>query len=194
MVDATPRSAIADQFIPGRYGVAGNPGVTISEVRDRTLVHLAADPAIADSVKSTTGLDLPTHAGGVGVGDGQRLCWLGPDQWLLKTAPAPFGEWEQRLAEEAPAGAYNDVTHGRTTLRLSGVNVRDILAKGCPLDLHPAAFSSGQCAQSLLGHLNVLLDCIAEDVFEVTVTRSYGADLFEWLREAAAEYGFEIST
>ncbi|MBT6094842.1 MAG: sarcosine oxidase subunit gamma [Rhodospirillaceae bacterium] len=193
MVDATPRSAIAEQLVPGHFGVDGNPGVSISEVRERTLVHLSGNPAIAEGVKSATGLDLPLQAGGVSITGDQRLCWLGPDQWLLKTAPAPFGEWERKLASAAPAGAYNDVTHGRTTLRLTGPNARDVLAKGCPLDLHTQAFSPGQCAQSLLGHLSVLLDGIDEDTIDVTLTRSYGGDLFEWVSEAALEYGYVIS-
>ena len=192
MVEAQARSAIAEQLTPGRFGAEADAGVTVSEVRDRTLIHIAGDPAISGAVQAASGLVLPLDAGSVAIGGESRLCWLGPDQWLLKTAPAPFGEWERKLAAAAPDGAFNDVTHGRTTLRLQGPKARDVLAKGCPLDLDAVVFTPGRCAQSLLGHLSVLLDCLGPDEIHVSVTRSYGADLLHWVREAAAEYGYRI--
>jgi sarcosine oxidase subunit gamma len=192
MVEAQARSAIAEQLTPGRFGAEADAGVSVSEVRDRTLIHIAGDPAISGAVQATSGLMLPLDSGSVAIGGESRLCWLGPDQWLLKTAPAPFGEWERKLAAAAPDGAFNDVTHGRTTLRLQGPKARDVLAKGCPLDLDAGVFTPGRCAQSLLGHLSVLLDCVGPDEIHVSVTRSYGADLLHWVREAAAEYGYRI--
>ena len=196
MVEAQARSAITEQLTPGRFGAEfdGDVGVTISEVRDRTLVHIAGGPALSDATQAAAGLALPLDSGSVAIEGETRLCWLGPDQWLLKTAPAPFGEWERKLAAAAPDGAFNEVTHGRTTLRLRGPKARDVLAKGCPLDLDPGVFTPGHCAQSLLGHLSVLLDCVAADEIHVSVTRSYGVDLLDWMREAAAEYGFLIET
>ena len=35
-------------------------------------------------------------------------------------------------------------------LSLSGAAVRNVLAKGCSLDLHSSKFRAGKCAQSLL--------------------------------------------
>ena len=197
MVDAMPRSALGDDFIPGQYGAGDAPGVTLTEMRGQTLIHIAGDSADAgftSGIEAATGLSLPTQSGQV-TSDGDHLmCWLGPDQWLLKTTSAPYGEWEKHLAESAPSGAFNDVTYARTTLRLAGPNVRDVLAKGCPLDLHPAVFTPERCALSLLGHLNPLIICLDADVFEVSVTQSYGVDLFEWLCTAAAEYGYQVAT
>jgi sarcosine oxidase subunit gamma len=43
------------------------------------------------------------------------------------------------------------VSGGQTTLHLHGSHVRDVLAKGCPIDFHPRVFGIGQCAQSHLG-------------------------------------------
>lgn len=193
MVETRVRSALVETMITGRLGKAdpeGDPGVIISEVRERTLVHMAGN---ADYLARATAISLPTSAGRVATDGGTRVLWLGPDRWLLIGPTAPFGEWERRLAGAAPHGGFNEVTFGRTTLRLRGPRIREVLAKGCPLDLDAGVFSAGRCAESLLGHLNVLLECRAVSTFEVTVTRSYGADLLGWLKRAAAEYGFEIS-
>ena len=41
-----------------------------------------------------------------------------------------------------------DVGSGYTVLEISGAQAREALARGCPLDLHPRVFKTGQCAQS----------------------------------------------
>ena len=64
---------------------------------------------------------------------------------------------------------------------------RAVLATSCPLDLHPRAFVVGSCAQSMLGHVNALV-YKHDDVptFVVMVARSFGHDVGEALRVAAA--------
>lgn len=201
MADPIHRSALEVAFQPGDFGApsdTGEPGVTLAEGPGETLVHIAgdaADAAFMAAVEAATGVALPADSGAVNAGsDGdKRLLWLGPDQWLLKTEASPFGDWERRLAAAAPMAAFNEVTHGRTTINVSGVHARDTLAAGCPLDFHRSAFRPASCAQSLLGHLNVLIECRSDDSFDVSVTRSYGVDLAAWLTRAAAEFGYRIS-
>ena len=90
------------------------------------------------------------------------------------------------------AAAVNDVGQGRLVLRLTGPRVRDILAKGCPLDLHASAFPTGHCAESLIGHIGVTIDCTADETFDLYVNRSYAAFFWEWLTRAAMEYGYRV--
>jgi len=175
MVDATTTSALAGHLKAGVFGAAeteDDAGVTIAEVRDQTLIHVAGP------------------SDGVAAAGEARVLRLGPDQWLIKAARDMAGDLASSLAATHPEAAVNDVTFGRTTLRLAGPHARDVLAAGCPLDLHESAFAPGQSA-SLLGHLQVVIECLETESFDITVTRSYGLDLLEWLRRAAAEYGFK---
>ena len=75
-------------------------------------------------------------------------------------------------------------------LRLEGPAARDVLAKGCPLDVDGLA--AGDCAPTVVGHFNVLLHCLGEDVVDVYVTRSFAAAFAEWVLHAGAEFGMEI--
>lgn len=50
-----------------------------------------------------------------------------------------------------------DVSHNYSCLLLTGPRVRDLLAKGCPLDLHPRVFGQRDCTQSTLAKSRVLL-------------------------------------
>jgi sarcosine oxidase subunit gamma len=125
--------------------------------------------------------------------------WLGPDQWLV-TCPA--GDVAGLLASlrEALAGvhaAITDVSDGRVAFRVAGPSARDVLAKGCPLDLHPRAFPPGRCAQTLLAKASVLIHLTDDGPergpgFDVYVARSFADYLWTWLEDAGREYGVLI--
>ena len=79
-------------------------------------------------------------------------------------------------------------------MRIKGRGVRDVLAKGCTLDLHPAEFAAGACAQSGLAKANILIGLIEEKpVFEIVVRRSFAEYLARWLQHAATEHNVEFS-
>ena len=91
--------------------------------------------------------------------------------------------------------AVTDLGHGRTVLRIVGRHGRDLLAKGSGVDFHPRAFPVGACAQSLLGHVGVLVHAVDErPAFDLYVARSYALTVWEWLGESAAEWGFRVGT
>ena len=48
-------------------------------------------------------------------------------------------------------GSVVDVSANRTTLELSGPPAREVLEKGCPLDLHPRAFGPGRAVSTTGG-------------------------------------------
>jgi len=73
-------------------------------------------------------------------------------------------------------------------LRLTGSRIRDVLAKGCPLDQREASFSRGQCAQSRLVKAPVLLRPVANGV-DLIFPRSLANYVGQWLGSAAQEYG-----
>ena len=196
---AERRSALAEVYSPGTYGAAtpGGPGVTLIERRGLTLIHLAARAGAAslnDAARKGVGFDLPTAPNTV-IGD-ERVAalWLAPDRWLVVSRREEPDRLEQRLAAAVgPAGAATDVSSGRTVVRIDGPNARDLLAKGCPLDLHPRAFTPGRCAQSLIAQVNVLLHAVDESRVDLYVARGFGLYLWEWLTDAAGEFGFRVN-
>jgi sarcosine oxidase, subunit gamma len=123
------------------------------------------------------------------------VCWLGPDEWLLVTPEGRCAAIEAalRTALVGVRSAVTDISGGQTVVALRGGAVRDLLAKGCPLDLHPRVFAAGQCAQSHLAKAPVLIRQLdGEPSFEIVVRRSYADYLWLWLEDAAAEYGLAV--
>jgi sarcosine oxidase subunit gamma len=71
--------------------------------------------------------------------------------------------------------------------------VRETLAKGCPVDLHPRAFEPGDTALTAIAHMGVQLwQGDAAPTYELFVTRSMAGSFAEWLLAAAAEFGLEV--
>ena len=90
-------------------------------------------------------------------------------------------------------GWVRDHNEGRAVLRLSGRSARDVLAKGCRLDLHPRAFRPGMCAQTAIAQIGVLLHQVDErPTYDLYVAATYALDFFEWLSASAGEFGYRI--
>ncbi|MET7572127.1 sarcosine oxidase subunit gamma family protein [Streptomyces sp. NPDC005492] len=168
--------------------------VRLAELPFLAQVNVRLDPkgAAADAVGLALGLSLPLEPNTVVRSGELTALWLGPDEWLLVGPPDSQGEWENRIREASGDGfvAVTDVSAQRTTLLVSGARARDLLAHGCPLDLHPRAFGPGRCAQTTLARAQVVL--VARDQlgagFWVLVRSSFAGYLTDWLLDAATEY------
>ena len=81
----------------------------------------------------------------------------------------------------------------RTTLRLRGAHARDVLAKGCSVDLHPRVFASGAAVQTMLGQAAVVLMSLGGDGtdYRILVRSSFARYLAEWLFDGAQEFGVD---
>lgn len=192
-------SPLVERITPERKAASpANPGVTLRERPYLGYVNLRGDPGdstFLEAVRGVTGVDLPLEANTVVEGGRCTTVWLGPDEWYVVT---PAGAERELVAglEEALAGrhfAVNDVTGYYTTIDLTGPRARDVLEKGCTLDLHPRAFGAGQCAQTLLSHAGILVRPRDDGAFQLVVRRSFADYVFAWLEDAAAEYGMAVT-
>jgi sarcosine oxidase, subunit gamma len=178
-------------------------GVRLGERQKLGKIDLRGDPhdrAFMAAVGRVLDLLLPTEPCTSAAKAQIGALWLGPDEWLL-TCPASHvaalgGALRAALAEVH--AAVTELTDGRVAFRVAGPSARDVLAKGCPLDLHPRAFAPGSCAQSLLAKASVLIHLLEDDdergpSFDVYVSRSFAHYLWMWLEDAGREYGVQIA-
>lgn len=137
-------------------------------------------------VASVLGGDLPIQPNTVVVYGGITIFWLGPDEWLVHTPEDGQDDLIGRL--RATLGdtfsAVTDVTDYFVVIEMRGADCRDVLARGCSLDMHPRNFGAGQCAQSHFSHATVLLHQINDTDFDVQVRWTYAQYLWGYLRKA----------
>ena len=128
---------------------------------------------------------------------GVSMLWLGPDEWLVASPERRVERIERDLRDalRPQHAAVTDISHSRTILSLSGPAAPAVLAKGCPLDLHPRVFGPGRCAQSRLARCQVLIhQTTAAPVFEIHVQRSFAQYAWTWLMDAGEEFGVQIAS
>ncbi len=148
-------------------GISGNGGTRFSS-----------------AVKKVTDLFPPVRANSLVQNPQFTLCWLGPDEYLLITEPQKSEILCERLSRllDGVFASVIDVSSGYTTIEISGPYASTLIAKGCPMNLHPEAFRVGDCAQSLVAYASVLLFKKTDDSgFEIVVRRSYADYLMRWL-------------
>lgn len=144
-------------------------------------------------VRKALGVSLPGEPNTVMTGNNLSALWLGPDEWLIVGPPNAERAMTGQLVKALPGAAVVDVTEGRTTIRIRGPMVLDILAMGCPLDLHPRTFGPGRCAQSTLGRSPIILHQVdGTPLFDIHVERSQADYLWTWLETAGRPYGVAV--
>ena len=147
---------------------------------------LAAEP-VAGAVREATGLAVPS-VWQASLGDeGRDALWMAPDELLLLTGYGEAAELARRLGE-ALAGQHHlalVVSDARAVLDLSGPGVAEVLAKGAPVDLSPAAFPPGSARRTHLGGIAVVFWRRSGDDWRIACFRSFGRHLYDWLVTAA---------
>ena len=122
-------SALDGHVTPGRFGAAGETGVTLSEIPDLVLHQVAAwpDSLAAAGAKAATAagvVDAPGPCAAV-TGSKGDLLRIEPLKWWLVGTAAPALSPEE--------GATLDLSHSRCRVRLSGPQAVTLLNR------HPAA-------------------------------------------------------
>ena len=176
--------------------------VILQERRFPTLLNLRADPAdttAMQAIDSALGGALPREPNTTSRCGAATVFWLGPDEWLVAAWPggAALPQSLDAVARDWHV-AVTDVSDARAVVRLSGPDARDVLEKGCTLDLHGSVFQPDDCAQTGLAQATVLLHRGAdtapdETAWDIYVERSFAGYLWMWLEDAAREFGLGIA-
>lgn len=173
-------------------------GVLLSEQTGLDQINLRGDPSAAaflQGARNALGYALPVEANTVSAGSSSRALWLGPNEWLVV---APLGEsaglaGALRGALGGQHAAVNEIGDARMVISLKGKNSREVIMKGCPLDLHPGTFGPMRCAQSRLAKANVIIEQRDDQPsYDLYVMRSFARYLWQWLEDAGREYGVAI--
>jgi sarcosine oxidase subunit gamma len=200
VADVRSSALDAGAVTPGHYGVAGTQ-VTLGT---RVIAHAwnvqgnPGDAQFAAATQAALGMPLPSKPNTLAHREAQTALWLGPRSWLvLAFADGVPGVANWRGARDtinAAGGALFDVSASRIAFTVQGARAADTLAKSCPLDFHPRVFGPGQCAQSLLGQVNVLIARLDDTpTFTVMVARSLAPDAWRTLCLSAAPLGYAVT-
>ena len=150
---------------------------------------LRGDPdnsRLVRKASSVLGADLPLEPNTLARGSDRIVYWMGPNEWLVHCALDEVTALVAKLQDTLDGihHAAVDVSDYYTVLELAGPDAAALLSRGCPLDLHPAEFESGSCAQTRFGHASILLHRGSVDAFNIQVRWSYTEYVWDYLESA----------
>ena len=186
----SPLAARTDQLA----SAARPDRLRLRELAFTTQINLRVDPTsdTAERIATAIRVMLPQQPGEVVTAGDLAVLWLGPDEWLI-VGPQLESARTRKTLNDAVAtdfGAVTDVSAHRTIIEVSGPCTRDLLAKGCSLDLHPRALAPSRCARTRLARAQVVLVCwdATAPRYWLMVRSSFACYLADWLTDAASEF------
>ncbi len=176
MSDLSPAPALT-----GMKNIGSGNGVHAA-LRDYRMTAVLACSGQVQALMDKTGiLDAPRQSGK----DSIRALGIGPGRWLFLGVTPP------QLASLSGLASLSDHSDGYAVFDVWGPKVRETLAKGVPLDLHPQVFTD-DVAVTLIAHIGAIVWQSSPDRFSIAVFRSYAGSFWHWLAASAAEFGLEV--
>ena len=128
-----------------------------------------------------------------------NILWLSPDEWLLysndKIDPENLLGYlnndvlEEKLYNEISLlkiGSVTNVSDHWLMINLSGSNIFELLATGCPFNFNNFKNSKGSVVQTMLNHTDVIIHNKDINNLNIFVRRSFSEYLFLWMNDAAS--------
>ena len=119
-----------------------------------------------------------------------RILWSGPSNWLLVSTKKDILNSVQKICDDKNF-AVTDLSHSRAIIELKGSNSKEVLKKGCPINLNE--FKVNNCANSVFHGITITIDMINEnpETFRIFALRSFGESLYHSITDACLEDGYK---
>ncbi len=114
---------------------------------------------------------------------------LAPGQWMAISQETPAQTLTGIQKKIGKLGYASQQTDARICIRVSGPKARELMSRGCRLDLHPDVAGKGFCAQTPMAQVGVLLHQVEDDpVYDLYVYSGFARSFWHWLETTAAQF------
>ena len=165
--------------------------IKICEEKNLLIVQIVQYKNISSTTEiKIDGLNLTDEVLSVNSNDDTRILWNGPKNWLLiSTKKDLIKDIKQSFKEEN--FAVTDLSHSRAVIELKGKNLKEILKKGCPINVNE--IRKNNSFNSIFHNIAVTVDIIDDNPEKIRILtlRSFGESLYHSITDACLEYGFE---
>ena len=169
-----------------------NELISISEVKHLQIIQIVHYKKSTEQIASLTldNLNFPEAAMQVNSNKDTRILWSGPSNWLLVSTKKDILNSVQKICDDKNF-AITDLSHSRAIIELKGSNSKEILKKGCPINLNE--FKAKNCANSVFHGITITIDMVSNDpeTFRIFALRSFGESLYHGITDACLEDGFK---
>ena len=163
----------------------------ISEVKNLTIIQIVQykrSKIQLDTIQ-IEGLRFPIENSKVERNKETRILWSAPRTWfIISKKENIINNIKEKCTDEN--FAITDISHSRTVIQIKGLQAREILKKGCPLNINE--FKTNNCAGTVFHGISIVVDLIDNnpDTFNLLTLRSFGESFYHHITDAALEFGY----
>ncbi len=163
----------------------------ISEVKNLTIIQIVQykrSKIQLDTIQ-IEGLGFPIENSKVESNKETRILWSAPRTWfIISKKENIINNIKEKCTEEN--FAITDISHSRAVIQIKGLQAREILKKGCPLNINE--FKTNNCAGTVFHGISIVVDLIDNnpDTFNLLTLRSFGESFYHHITDAALESGY----
>ena len=163
----------------------------ISEVKNLTIIQIVQykRSKIQLGAIQIEGLGFPIENSKVESNKETRILWSAPRTWfIISKKENIINNIKEKCTDEN--FAITDISHSRTVIQIKGLQAREILKKGCPLNINE--FKTNNCAGTVFHGISIVVDLIDNnpDTFNLLTLRSFGESFYHHITDAALESGY----
>ena len=136
-----------------------NDLLTIKEIKKLTIVQIVKYKNSSLQIEDfkIEGLTLPSEPLKVNYNNDSRILWNGPKNWLFVSKKKNILN-EIKKIFNANNFAITDLSHSRSIIEIEGNNAKDILKKGCPLNINE--LKTNNSVNSIFNGITLTFDMI----------------------------------
>jgi len=163
----------------------------ISEVKNLAIIQIVQykRSKIQLGTIQIEGLGFPIENSKVESNKETRILWSAPRTFLVISKKENIiNNIKEKCTDEN--FAITDISHSRAVIQIKGLQAREILKKGCPLNINE--FKTNNCAGTVFHGISIVVDLIDNnpDTFNLLTLRSFGESFYHHITDAALESGY----
>ena len=165
--------------------------LNILEVKNLTIVQIVQYKKSKVQLNNIQidGLEFSLQNSTVSSNKETRILWTAPSTWLVISRKENIVEIIKGKCSTNDF-AVTDISHSRAVIQIKGLQAKEILKKGCPLNFNE--FEKNNCAGTVFHGINIVVDFIDNnpDTFNLLTIRSFGESFYHHITDAALEFGY----
>ena len=192
MTAITPLESIHKKGIFGDHHEKNeNDLLKILEVKDLTVVQVVQYKRSKVQLNSIQidDLEFSLQSPKVSSNKETRILWSGPSTWLVISRKENIVEIIKEKCN-SDNFAITDISHSRAIIQIKGLQAKDVLKKGCPINFNE--FENNNCAGTVFHGINIVVDFVGNnpDTFNLLTLRSFGESFYHHITDASLEFGY----